>query len=584
MFNPLRVAAAVPLVTCLLLAAPGASAQAPGKRELRLPVTSPQDLLPIPESIDVDERTRSYFTAATIGGTVYRGSLDEPEAEVFLPAGADGRLAGQGVEIDDERRLLFIATAQQGTVDVYDIDTKALVGQYSTGLGGYINDVTVTPRGDVYFTDSLRPILFRVAAADVRTRVTPPQIAIPQTGPFTYSVTSNGNVEPNAVFNAGGIVALDDHRLIVTQINEGKLFRFTLNDDASTQMIDEVRIDGGELDNLDGFERRGSTLFVSDNLADEIATLELAPDAASVRITQRTSEPNFCSPTGIASVEGEERIVVVNAQLFRPTGTPFTISSLPLPLDGTTIDNPDRGMTLLPCQRDLGAAGPLPAGPESTAPAADPADARRREAAKLQVERAQVDGRRRRLDVLGTLTSRATGVRVPASFEAAGRTTQMSAVVTRPRGQELGRLRLTGTLPAPQAARGTGILTLAFAGTDAVRPSSVRLRAARNAARLGVTRPVIRGGRLSARGTVASPTGTVRLQLVFRAANRTHAFDVRAPIQGGAFRFDAQLPDSVRALLRGRQGAVQSYTTFTGNFAKRIRGEQQAFSIREIGA
>ena len=108
-------------------------------------------------------------------------------------------MVAQGIEIDDERRLLFVATGPQGTVDAHDIDSRQLVGRYSTGPGGFVNDIGVTPSGDVYFTDSLRPNLYRVLAGEVRIQTMAEAIPILQTGPFSYSLTSNGGVEPNAV-------------------------------------------------------------------------------------------------------------------------------------------------------------------------------------------------------------------------------------------------------------------------------------------------------------------------------------------------------------------------------------------------
>src|SRR5262249_38393513 len=71
-----------------------------------------------PESIGTDPQTGLYFTGSLIDGTVYRGTLTASEAQVFLPAGSDGRTNVAGVKVDDQSRV-WIADAFKGRVLVY---------------------------------------------------------------------------------------------------------------------------------------------------------------------------------------------------------------------------------------------------------------------------------------------------------------------------------------------------------------------------------------------------------------------------------------------------------------------------------
>lgn len=564
--------------TVLLLASVASAQQPSVKAEHRLPIAAPGDAAALPEGIDVDERTGTYFTGATSDGTIYRGALDAPVAEVFLPAGADGRLVAQGIEIDDERRLLFVATGPQGTVDAYDIDSRRLVGQYSSGLGGYANDIAVTPAGDVYFTDSLRPNLYRVRAADVRGRVSAQAIPIPQDGPFSYSVAGDGRAQPNAVFNAGGVDALDDRTLLVTQINEGRLFRFEVDPAAAEAQIVEVPIEGAA-DNLDALELApGSRAFVTDNIADEILTLQLGPDAATARVVQRTSEPNLCTPTAVGLVEGADRVVVANSQLFRLSGVPFTISSLPLPLDGTVEDNPDRGRSLTPCERDLDGLEPVPSptGPGPAPGSGDAADNRARRAPAVSVSRARLrDGV---LSLRAALTRRAAGERVRIAVRAGGREV---SVGSRPRRRTSGSrapIRLTRRLTGDSR---TARLRLRYDGNKVVRPFAVTLTAARRGAALTSRRPFVRNGRLRARGRLnRRARGPVRLRIAFRAAGRTRTFDATTPARRGRFALNRRLPDGVRALLAARDGPIRAYVLYSGAPRRAIAGELEAFTVR----
>jgi hypothetical protein len=54
-----------------------------------------------------------------------------------------------------------------GTLYVYDIETKELLARFETGEGGSINDVAISKYGDVYFTDSIRPFIYRVSEDQV---------------------------------------------------------------------------------------------------------------------------------------------------------------------------------------------------------------------------------------------------------------------------------------------------------------------------------------------------------------------------------------------------------------------------------
>ena len=88
-----------------------------------------------------------------------------------------------------------------------------------------LNDLVVTKKGDVFVTDSFRPTLWRITAAQVAAGSgTPEGIPVGQEiqydfGPF--------------VFKLNGIVAMNGgRRLVVVQSNTGKLFRIDLDEDA----------------------------------------------------------------------------------------------------------------------------------------------------------------------------------------------------------------------------------------------------------------------------------------------------------------------------------------------------------------
>ena len=82
---------------------------------------------------------------------------------------------------------------------MYDLATKALVASFDTGPGGFLNDLVVTGKGDVFVTDSFRPMLWHVTAAQVAAGTGAPQgLDVSASIPFTAGA-----------FNLNGIVSKD---------------------------------------------------------------------------------------------------------------------------------------------------------------------------------------------------------------------------------------------------------------------------------------------------------------------------------------------------------------------------------------
>jgi subtilisin-like proprotein convertase family protein len=195
--------------------------------------------------------------------------------------------------------------------------------------------------------------------------------------------------------------------------------------------------------------------------------------------------------------------------------------------------------------------------------------------AKLELERAQVMRRDRRLDVLAPITGRASG-EVGVEFFAAQRRHKFTEVVD----SENRRVRFDRAIPAEQARLGTGIMTITYPGDEDTRPQEVRLRAASQPANLELERPRIDDGHLKAQGTISDRAqGIVRLQLQYVVDGQTETVKLRGRIDDGRWEIDEALSKDVRDGIAGRTGAVHSYTLFTGYFERRIRGEMQAFQI-----
>ena len=257
-----------------------------------------------PEGIATAGKT--FYVSSTTDGTIFRGTTKDPTAEVFLPGGADGRIAAVGLEVVGD--LLYVAGGATGTVFVYDVGTKALVARYDTGSGGFLNDIAVERDGDVVVTDSARGFLLVIAPDGTTRRV-------------AYDPGSVGG------FNANGVVAVKRDQVIFVDSGDGTLNLF--NTDTGTQRV--VRL-AAKLTNGDGLVLKGRTLYVVRNRQELISEVKLAGNLRSGRLVGETTDPTFMFPTTAALVGG--RLLVVNSQFDKRGGDPvepFTVSSLKRP-------------------------------------------------------------------------------------------------------------------------------------------------------------------------------------------------------------------------------------------------------------
>lgn len=279
-----------------------------------------------PESVVYDPRTKAFYGGSISDGTLYRGTLDEPTAEVFLPAGVpDGRSQAVGVNVDKEGRL-YVVGGSTGTLFVYDIETKEPVARFETGPGG-LNDVTVTKSGDVYFTDSYRPYIYRVRAEQVAAGGGEPE-AILLTPEVNYGP---GTLDPSNPFNANGIRATQDGKYIIfADTNDGKLYRLEVGDAPADREIREIWV-SGRTDYPDGLELRGRTLYVANNKNELVVKVKLSRDYLRGRVVSTTTSPEFNTPTSVSIAGG--RLLVLNAKFFDQSdpGPPYYVVSIPKP-------------------------------------------------------------------------------------------------------------------------------------------------------------------------------------------------------------------------------------------------------------
>jgi hypothetical protein len=256
-------------------------------------------------------RGRTFFVSITADGAIYRGSLARDTVKPFIP-GAQGKAA---VGIKVRAGKLYVAGGPTGTITVYDLATRQPLATFETGTGGFLNDLVVTRTGDVYVTDSFRPMLWHVTAAQVAAGGGTPQALDVSSGiPFQDG------------FNLNGIVARNATSLIVVQTNTGKLFRVDLAADGSAitriTEVQGVTVAGG-----DGLLRDGGRLVVvQGGPPAQLTLVKLKGGARRGQIRGAITSDKLNGPSTVA--RARDLYLVVNAD-FATSTKPFTVAGLP---------------------------------------------------------------------------------------------------------------------------------------------------------------------------------------------------------------------------------------------------------------
>jgi sugar lactone lactonase YvrE len=250
-----------------------------------------------PEGIEIGKGT-TFYVGSVATGAIYRGDLRTGQGAILVP-GVAGRSA-TGIEYDHQR--LFVAGAATGAAYIYDARTGALLKTYQFATAPtFINDVVVT-RGGAYFTDSSKPVLYKIPIGSDGS------LGAAQTIPLS------GDYTQVAGFNLNGIDATPSGRaLVAVQTANGRLYRI----DPATGVAKTISLANGEsVPNGDGILLDGKKLYVVQNQNNAIAVVRLSSDLTSGVVRKRITDPDFQVPTTIDDFG--HRLYAVNARFGTP--------------------------------------------------------------------------------------------------------------------------------------------------------------------------------------------------------------------------------------------------------------------------
>lgn len=278
-----------------------------------------------PEGIAVG-RGSSFYVGSLFDGRVYKGDLRTGQGEVLVPS-QTGRIA-VGLAVDERSNAIFVAGGGPalgpipGSAYVYDGDTGAELAVYPFN-GVFINDVIVT-REAAYFTDSFKPVFYRIPLGPMGELPEPSAVEEIPLGPgFNFNPTT---------FNANGIEATPDGKtLIIANSADASLYRV----DPLFGNAAKIDLGGSEVPSADGLVLAGQTLYVVQNSLNQIGIVSLDSGLESGVVSSNPlTSADYRIPTTAARFGST--IYAVNARFGDWTpGLPspdleFTVVGLPM--------------------------------------------------------------------------------------------------------------------------------------------------------------------------------------------------------------------------------------------------------------
>jgi len=258
-------------------------------------------------------------------GSIYKLDLRTGQGDVLVPVQDPMGCSVLGMRVDPRTNYLFVAGCITGSAFVYDADNGALLMEYqlTAAFTGIVNDLTIT-QDAVYFTDSTRPVLYRLPlSANGRIPVEADAATeIPLPDEFELDFDSGDCCGGN------GIVSTPNGKtLIVGHSNLARLYRV----DPATGDVDQIVLDTPLSGFLDGIIMHNRTLYILTPgfpPPDAIQVVELDKNLLSGNIQQPLTGPSL---DGVASgaIFGNS-LYVNNARYFTAPGpaTEYWLSKL----------------------------------------------------------------------------------------------------------------------------------------------------------------------------------------------------------------------------------------------------------------
>lgn len=238
----------------------------------------------IPEGTAFDTKTGTIYIGSTFKRKIIQITSDGKVTD-FIPEKSNGVFSLVGMEVDEERGILWANTAHANqfmplidphptkdwmtTVSAYDIQQKKLIKRYELNADtAFLNDLTVLPDGDVFATESVNNKIYKIDSHTDSLELFLEPAGFTFLNGITYSEKLNSlfvssvqgilniNIDTKTYsllktrdsIDAQGIDGLTLYKDQLVGHQSSKVFRFYLNENATEIVKAEILDSGDEFD------------------------------------------------------------------------------------------------------------------------------------------------------------------------------------------------------------------------------------------------------------------------------------------------------------------------------------------------
>ena len=284
-----------------------------------------------PEGFAIGKGSTAYNSSPL--GSIYKVDLRSGQGEILVPVQNPDPLTAcviLGMRVDPRTNYLFAAGCFNGNAFVYDADTGALLMEYqlnTSGEFGVVNDLTIT-NDAVYFTDSFRPVLYRLPLSSNGGIPADPGAATEIPLPPEFQ-----NTDPFCCTGNGIVSTPNGKTLIIGHSNLARLYRL----DTATGDVNQIAVDGPLSGFLDGIAMQGSTLYIMTPYdfpgppvsIDRIQVVELDKDYLAGKLVDTITDPDNLDGVASGAIFGSY-LYVNNARYatFPEPTTPYALTRI----------------------------------------------------------------------------------------------------------------------------------------------------------------------------------------------------------------------------------------------------------------
>ncbi|KAH0614775.1 uncharacterized protein H6S33_000411 [Morchella sextelata] len=204
-----------------------------------------------PEGIARQARSPFFYTGSWITGTIWRGHVNKPDVEVFIPAGNDFNLtSASGMKVTNDN-MLIVAGAATGKVFVICLESREMTHRFQAPEGALLNDLVVAKNGNIFITDSFLPKLYVITPQHLENGNIDQELE-------TFAELEAPFEHETGQFNSNGIVVTaDQENVLIGDYNSHAIFRLCLG----SKTITKVDFGNATIGSPDGMLIRGNTLY-----------------------------------------------------------------------------------------------------------------------------------------------------------------------------------------------------------------------------------------------------------------------------------------------------------------------------------